>query len=335
MTGNISGITFSVQASQFKTGSYNTTVGFNSLSLSLNGSYNTAIGNYTLANDKYGILNTAVGYGALYNNTGRLDSNVFGCRSTAIGCLAMYNNIEGIGVAIGDSALYNNTYGEWNIAIGNQAGSAITTGSGNTIIATTGFTSFAGITTGNNNLIIAQNNGNTTGITTGSNNTIVGKVSGLAAGLTASVIISNGSGATRFFSDSSGKTTISDTLYNTSFLSNLEVISASVSATASLVVYDYSLSSLWYHATASTNFTANFTNLPTTDNRVLSATIVISQGATAYIPNIVQIAGVTQSIKWAGGTQSGTANSLDLISFNFIRTGNTWTNVIGQIAPFS
>lgn len=117
-------------------------------------------------------------------------------------------------------------------------------------------------------------------------------------------------------------------------LGNSEAISTAVIATASVIVYDYSLSSLWYHGTASSNFTANFTNLPTTDNRVLSATIVISQGVTAYIPNIVQIAGVTQSIKWAGGTQSGTANSLDLISFNFIRTGNTWTNVIGQIAPF-
>jgi hypothetical protein len=136
-------------------------------------------------------------------------------------------------------------------------------------------------------------------------------------------------------SDSNGVASWTSSLTGLSLLGNSEVISASVSATASLVVYDYSLSSLWYHATASTNFTANFTNLPTTDNRVLSATIVISQGATAYIPNIVQIAGVTQSIKWAGGTQSGTANSLDLISFNFIRTGNTWTNVIGQIAPFS
>jgi len=136
-------------------------------------------------------------------------------------------------------------------------------------------------------------------------------------------------------SDVNGVASWTSSLTGLSLLGNSEVISASVSATASLVVYDYSSSSIFYHATASTNFTANFTNLPTTNNRVLSATIVISQGSTAYIPNIVQIAGVTQSIKWAGGTQSGTANSLDLISFNFIRTGNTWTNVIGQIAPFS
>jgi hypothetical protein len=136
-------------------------------------------------------------------------------------------------------------------------------------------------------------------------------------------------------SDANGVASWTSSLTGLSLLGNSEVISTEVIATASVVVYDYSLSSLWYHGTASSNFTANFTNLPTTNNRVLSATIVISQGATAYIPNIVQIAGVTQSIKWAGGTQSGTTNSLDLISFNFIRTGNVWTSVIGQIAPFS
>jgi hypothetical protein len=54
-----------------------------------------------------------------------------------------------------------------------------------------------------------------------------------------------------------------------------------------------------------------------------------------YIPNIVQIEGVTQSVKWPGGTQSGTSYNLDIVTFNFIRTGNTWTNVIGQVASFT
>jgi hypothetical protein len=122
-------------------------------------------------------------------------------------------------------------------------------------------------------------------------------------------------------------------LYTTT-INNGEVISTSVGATASVVVYDYSSSNLWYHGTASTNFTANFTNLPTTDNRLLTATIVINQGSTAYIPNIVQIAGVTQSIKWPGGTYSGTSNNLDIVTFNFIRTGATWSNVVGKVTSF-
>ncbi len=114
-----------------------------------------------------------------------------------------------------------------------------------------------------------------------------------------------------------------------------EIISATISLTASNIQYDFNESSLWYHATASTNYTANFINLPTTNNRTLSVSILIEQGVTAYIPTVVKIAGVTQSLKWAGGSQSGTPNSLDLVTFTFIRINNSWVNIIGQIAPFS
>jgi hypothetical protein len=136
-------------------------------------------------------------------------------------------------------------------------------------------------------------------------------------------------------SDANGVASWTSSLTGLSLLGNSEVISTGVIATASVVVYDYSLSSLWYHATASSNFTANFTNLPTTNNRVLSASIVINQGLNGYIPNIVQIEGVTQSVKWPGGTQSGTSYNLDIVTFNFIRTSGTWTNVIGQVASFT
>jgi len=82
-----------------------------------------------------------------------------------------------------------------------QSGSAITTGSQNVIVATTGFAAPSGITTGNNNMILAPNNGNTTGITTGNGNVIVGKVSSLAAALENTVIVSDGVGNQRFISE--------------------------------------------------------------------------------------------------------------------------------------
>jgi hypothetical protein len=136
-------------------------------------------------------------------------------------------------------------------------------------------------------------------------------------------------------SDANGVASWTSSLAGLSLLGNSEVISTVVIATASVVVYDYSLSSLWYHGTASSNFTANFINLPTTDNRVFSASIVINQGLNGYIPNEVQIEGVTQSVKWPGGTQSGTSYNLDIVTFNFIRTSGNWTNVIGQVASFT
>jgi hypothetical protein len=105
--------------------------------------------------------------------------------------------------------------------------------------------------------------------------------------------------------------------------------------TGATVTYDFSGGSIFYHGTASQNFTADFINIPTKNNRSITATIVLSQGPTAYVPNIVQIEGVTQSVKWAGGTYSGTADGVDIIGFTFIRSGGDWAQVLGQINTFS
>jgi hypothetical protein len=106
-------------------------------------------------------------------------------------------------------------------------------------------------------------------------------------------------------------------------------------ATAATVTYDFSGGSIFYHGTASTNFTADFINIPTKNNRAITTTIILSQGPTAYVPNVVQIEGVTQSVKWGGGTYSGTANGVDIIGFTFIRSGSDWAQVLGQINTFS
>ena len=113
-----------------------------------------------------------------------------------------------------------------------------------------------------------------------------------------------------------------------------EVINSTPGATASTVVYDFSTGSNWYHSSINTNYTANFINIPTTDNRVTTVSIVINQGSTAYIPQVVQIGGTTSTIKWAGGTASGNANQVDIVGFTFIRSGGSWAQVLGQINTF-
>ena len=116
----------------------------------------------------------------------------------------------------------------------------------------------------------------------------------------------------------------------------IEVINSEpTGATAATVTYDFTGGSIFYHGTASQNYTADFINIPTTDNRTLTTTIILSQDSTPYIPTVVKIEGITQSVKWAGGTYSGTANGVDIIGFTFIRTSSTWTQVLGQINPFS
>ncbi|MBE8725822.1 hypothetical protein [Flavobacterium hungaricum] len=177
------------------TGSYNTGLGTRALYSNTTGLYNTAIGSWALTKNQFGSQNVAIGVNALRENVGVDGSNIFGHRSIAIGSSAMQSNTTGHGIAIGNFAMSNQTIGTHNVAIGLQAGSGITTGNGNVIVAGTGFIQAGGgITTGSNNMIIAPNNGNTTGITTGNGNVILGKVSGLNAALENNIVISNGVG---------------------------------------------------------------------------------------------------------------------------------------------
>ena len=115
----------------------------------------------------------------------------------------------------------------------------------------------------------------------------------------------------------------------------IEVINTTPGATASTVVYDFSTGSNWYHSSATTNYTANFINIPTDNNRAVTLTIIINQSSTAYIPTAVQVNGSSQTIKWAGGTASGTANQVDIVGFTFIRSGGSWAQVLGQINTFN
>ena len=101
------------------------------------------------------------------------------------------------------------------------------------------------------------------------------------------------------------------------------------------MVYDFSTGSNWYHSSATTNYTANFINVPTDNNRAITTTVVINQSSTPYIPIALQINSVSQTIKWSGGTASGTSNQVDIVGFTFIRDGvGNWVQVLGQINTF-
>lgn len=90
-------------------------------------SSSTGIGYRALyVNTSTGIGNTAVGTSALYSNT-------IGDYNVANGVSALYSNTTGrYNVASGYQALYLNTTGDYNIAIGNRALYSNTTGNNNT-----------------------------------------------------------------------------------------------------------------------------------------------------------------------------------------------------------
>jgi len=113
------------------------------------GSFNTAVGWLSLSSDVVGGLNTAVGAGALalntsHNNTatgaGALLLNTTGTGNTAVGAAALLSNIGGPNqagsgnTAVGAAALLSNTVGYGNTALGGQALQSNDNGKGNTAV---------------------------------------------------------------------------------------------------------------------------------------------------------------------------------------------------------
>jgi hypothetical protein len=108
-------------------------------------------------------------------------------------------------------------------------------------------------------------------------------------------------------------------------------ISGTPSGTVNYDLYNGTL----FDVSPTANWTANVANIPTTNNRSTVVVFIITQGSTAYVPNVFQISGSTQTVKWLNNTTpSGTSNKIDVISFSLIRSNSsTWT-VLGQSATY-
>ena len=88
-------------------------------------------------------------------------------------------------------------------------------------------------------------------------------------------------------------------------------------------------------SSASSNWTANFQNISAATNESTNVTMIVTQGATPYIPNAVQVDGVAHTINWQGGSVPlGNANKLDAIAFGFLCTGTNAYVVFGQLVTF-
>lgn len=120
----------------------------------------------------------------------------------------------------------------------------------------------------------------------------------------------------------------------TTLQQSTEVLNTKTGATGT-VVHDFSTGAIWYHSSISSDFTANFTNVPTTDDRTISIALILAQGATAYIPNAVEINGGAQTIKWSEGSlPSGTNGYTDIVNFMLIRSAGSWT-VLGSLSTYN
>jgi hypothetical protein len=111
-----------------------------------------------------------------------------------------------------------------------------------------------------------------------------------------------------------------------------------MTAATGVVVHDFSQRAIWYHSTIGNNFTVNLINVPTTTEQAMGVTLVLAQGVTGYIPNVIQINGSAQTIKWANGivpTPSSGAGKLDIVTFSILRISTPAWVVAGQLLPFA
>jgi hypothetical protein len=110
---------------------------------------------------------------------------------------------------------------------------------------------------------------------------------------------------------------------------------ATLTGATGTVTHDCDNGHIFYHTGAAADWTANFTNLDLTAEYATTLSIVINQGATAYIPSAVEIGGVAQTILWQGGSApSGTADGTDVVAFSVLNDGGTYV-VMGQLVGFS
>ena len=125
----------------------------------------------------------------------------------------------------------------------------------------------------------------------------------------------------------------------------LEVATVSATAATGTINYDVTTQSVLYYTTdASGNFTVNFrgssgTSLDTimATGESLSATFLVTNGATAYYNSAVQVDGSSVTPKWQGGSAptSGNASSIDSYTYVIIKTGSATFTVLASVTKFA
>lgn len=122
---------------------------------------------------------------------------------------------------------------------------------------------------------------------------------------------------------------------------------ATVSATAATgtIAYDVTTQNvLYYTSNASANWTVNFRassgtslNSAMATGQAITVAFLVTQGATAYYNNAVQIDGASVTPKWQGGTapSAGNASSIDVYTYTIVKTGSAAFTVFASQTKFA
>jgi hypothetical protein len=144
-----------------------------------------------------------------------------------------------------------------------------------------------------------------------------------------------------------GTQTFSGTSSATAIVLNDAAEVATVSATAATgtIAYDITTQSvLYYTSNASANWTVNFrgssgTSLDTlmSTGQSMTAAFLVTNGATAYYNNVVQVDGTTSGVttRWLGGAPTaGNASGIDSYRYLIIKTGSATFTVLASNTQF-
>ena len=135
------------------------------------------------------------------------------------------------------------------------------------------------------------------------------------------------------------------TVTNTTVTEMRETATVSATAATGTIAYDALTQVVLYYTTdASGNFTVNFrgnsgTSLDSvmSTGQSLSATFLVTNGATAYYNSAVQVDGSSVTPKWQGGSAptSGNASSIDSYTYVIIKVGSATFTVLASVTKFA
>ena len=112
-----------------------------------------------------------------------------------------------------------------------------------------------------------------------------------------------------------------------------EDIGSNTTATGT-VVFNVGVGQIFAAGPLASNITANFTNVNLPANTAVNFSLLISQNATPFIANVVQLNGSAQTINWLTNTvPTGTASRKDVMNFTVFNNSGAWT-VLGQLSSF-
>jgi hypothetical protein len=136
-----------------------------------------------------------------------------------------------------------------------------------------------------------------------------------------------------------------ETLTNKTLKSPEEVWNIVSAAATGTINLDVETSSIWYYTTnASANHTVNarFNSSTTLNTRMATGESMVvvwvnTNGTTAYYPSVFQIDGTSQTVKWQGGNAptGGNVSSIDLYTYNIIKTASATFTVLGSQTKFA